>query len=112
MAVERLVEAPGIADVAALERTPAHRPLVALPQGVETPRREARLGQRLADMAADIARAAGHQDSGAHRAMVPGEGFEPPTFGLQNRCTTTVLTRPTFEIIIFAPPRPFIGGDR
>ena len=27
------------------------------------------------------------------RAMVPGEGFEPPTFGLQNRCTTTVLTR-------------------
>jgi hypothetical protein len=24
---------------------------------------------------------------------VPGEGFEPPTFGLQNRCTTTVLTR-------------------
>ncbi len=27
--------------------------------------------------------------------MVPGEGFEPPTFGLQNRCTTTVLTRLT-----------------
>src|SRR5205814_10460248 len=26
-------------------------------------------------------------------AMVPGEGFEPPTFGLQNRCTATVLTR-------------------
>jgi hypothetical protein len=26
--------------------------------------------------------------------LVPGEGFEPPTFGLQNRCTTTVLTRP------------------
>jgi hypothetical protein len=25
--------------------------------------------------------------------MMPGEGFEPPTFGLQNRCTTTVLTR-------------------
>jgi hypothetical protein len=25
---------------------------------------------------------------------VPGEGFEPPTFGLQNRCTATVLTRP------------------
>jgi hypothetical protein len=24
---------------------------------------------------------------------VPGEGLEPPTFGLQNRCTTTVLTR-------------------
>jgi hypothetical protein len=27
--------------------------------------------------------------------MVPGEGLEPPTFGLQNRCTTTVLTRPS-----------------
>jgi hypothetical protein len=26
--------------------------------------------------------------------LVPGEGFEPPTFGLQNRCTATVLTRP------------------
>ena len=26
-------------------------------------------------------------------AGMPGEGFEPPTFGLQNRCTTTVLTR-------------------
>lgn len=27
------------------------------------------------------------------KIVVPGEGFEPPTFGLQNRCTTTVLTR-------------------
>ena len=27
------------------------------------------------------------------KITVPGEGFEPPTFGLQNRCTTTVLTR-------------------
>ena len=27
------------------------------------------------------------------REMVPGEGIEPPTFGLQNRCTTAVLTR-------------------
>jgi putative endonuclease len=25
--------------------------------------------------------------------MVPGEGLEPPTNGLQNRCTTAVLTR-------------------
>jgi hypothetical protein len=24
---------------------------------------------------------------------LPGEGFEPPTFGLQNRCTAAVLTR-------------------
>ena len=28
--------------------------------------------------------------------LVPGEGFEPPTFGLQNRCTATVLTRLPF----------------
>ncbi len=27
------------------------------------------------------------------RRMVPAEGFEPPTYGLQNRCTTTVLSR-------------------
>jgi hypothetical protein len=26
-------------------------------------------------------------------AMVPGEGIEPPTFGLQNRCSTAELTR-------------------
>ena len=25
--------------------------------------------------------------------LVPDEGIEPPTFGLQNRCTTAVLTR-------------------
>jgi hypothetical protein len=25
--------------------------------------------------------------------LVPGEGFEPPTFGLQNRCSTAELTR-------------------
>ena len=25
--------------------------------------------------------------------MVPGEGFEPPAFGLQNRCSTAELTR-------------------
>jgi hypothetical protein len=31
----------------------------------------------------------------SYKAFVsmPGEGFEPPAFGLQNRCTTTVLTR-------------------
>ncbi len=29
--------------------------------------------------------------------MVPAEGFEPPTFGLQNRCTTTVLSRLTLN---------------
>jgi hypothetical protein len=26
--------------------------------------------------------------------LVPGEGIEPPTFGLQNRCSTAELTRP------------------
>lgn len=29
--------------------------------------------------------------------MVPAAGFEPATFGLQNRCTTTVLSRPETE---------------
>jgi hypothetical protein len=24
---------------------------------------------------------------------LPAEGFEPPTYGLQNRCTTSVLSR-------------------
>lgn len=27
------------------------------------------------------------------RNLVPAEGFEPPTYGLQNRCTTAVLSR-------------------
>ena len=35
-----------------------------------------------------------HHSGGWYKILVPGEGFEPPTFGLQNRCTTTVLTRP------------------
>ena len=30
---------------------------------------------------------------------MPAEGFEPPTYGLQNRCTTTVLSRPGALII-------------
>ena len=29
--------------------------------------------------------------------LVPGAGFEPATFGLQNRCTTTVLTRQAMQ---------------
>jgi hypothetical protein len=28
------------------------------------------------------------------RELVPGEGIEPPTNGLQNRCSTAELTRP------------------
>ena len=37
--------------------------------------------------------------------LVPGEGFEPPTFGLQNRCTATVLTRRaiSFQQVGWAP---------
>ena len=27
--------------------------------------------------------------------MVPAEGIEPPTFGLQNRCSTAELSRPS-----------------
>ena len=30
--------------------------------------------------------------------MVPDERFELPTFGLQNRCTTTVLIRHRIDI--------------
>jgi len=41
---------------------------------------------------ADPAQAAS-PDTRKEVKLVPGEGFEPPTFGLQNRCTTTVLTR-------------------
>ena len=39
---------------------------------------------------------------GSRRKGLPGEGFEPPTFGLQNRCTTTVLTR---HIVAVRPDR-------
>lgn len=35
--------------------------------------------------------------------MVPDEGIEPPTFGLQNRCTTTVLIRRA----VSAGPSPY-----
>lgn len=35
--------------------------------------------------------------------MVPAEGIEPPTFGLQNRCTTAVLSRPRLGIDMFHP---------
>jgi hypothetical protein len=30
--------------------------------------------------------------------MVPAEGIEPPTFGLQNRCSTAELSRPRLQI--------------
>jgi hypothetical protein len=44
------------------------------------------------------------------RGMVPGEGFEPPTFGLQNRCTATVLTRPTNPIPVYWIP--LLDGEK
>ena len=31
--------------------------------------------------------------------LVPGEGIEPPTFGLQNRCSTAELTRPAQDVV-------------
>jgi hypothetical protein len=46
--------------------------------------------QKGLDRVRDVLRGAGGSPRGV---LVPGEGFEPPTFGLQNRCTTTVLTR-------------------
>jgi hypothetical protein len=36
----------------------------------------------------------GDKNDCLNRKMVPGEGIEPPTFGLQNRCSTAELTRP------------------
>ena len=35
----------------------------------------------------------GRLHNGAPMSLVPDEGIEPPTFGLQNRCTTAVLIR-------------------
>ena len=52
--------------------------------------------------------------------MVPDEGFEPPTFALQERCTTTVLIRPNSPAgnTEFGAPQPVLrlavwfGSDR
>src|SRR5258708_29435313 len=38
--------------------------------------------------------------------LVPAEGFEPPTYGLQNRCTTTVLSRHFKDVRGQYPPPP------
>jgi hypothetical protein len=37
--------------------------------------------------------------------MVPAEGIEPPTFGLQNRCSTAELSRPIDDGIQVSSPR-------
>jgi hypothetical protein len=43
--------------------------------------------------------------------MVPDEGIEPPTFGLQNRCSTAELIRQSMEnqIVRTKFAIPFIG---
>ncbi len=35
--------------------------------------------------------------------MVPAEGIEPPTFGLQNRCSTAELSRRCEKLPVFLP---------
>jgi hypothetical protein len=35
---------------------------------------------------------------------VPGEGIEPPTFGLQNRCSTAELTRQIKKLVVYWVP--------
>ena len=105
-----LVEAGRVTDVAAFQGAPFHRPGMPLLERVVADRNGACVGQRLADVAADVAGAARDENGAAHDAaleMVPGEGFEPPTFGLQNRCTTTVLTR---HFQLFQPLGPWIGA--
>src|SRR5947209_7359679 len=67
VAGEPPVEPGGIADVAALQRPPSYGPVMALLEGVVADRDEARFGHRLADVTADIARAAGNQHGSAHR---------------------------------------------
>ncbi len=52
------------------------------------------------------------------RNMVPDEGIEPPTFGLQNRCSTAELIRPMRRVPWLAAPfrrrkaRSAAGRDR
>ena len=41
---------------------------------------------------------------------LPAEGFEPPTYGLQNRCTTTVLSRHGTSPRHFTVGRPRPGN--
>jgi hypothetical protein len=56
------------------------------------------------------------------KRLVPDEGIEPPTFGLQNRCSTAELIRPTARLLAFTrfrggastadTPRADLGGAR
>ena len=74
VAREHLVEPRLVADVAALQRPPLHRPVVAFLQRVVADRPVASLGQRLADVAADIAGAAGDQDCDHPKSRRNGAG--------------------------------------
>ncbi len=77
MAPQDGFDAAAVADVALFERPPFHRPAVTGRQVVVDDRQEARPGERLADMAADIAGAAGDQDGrfagffGCAQAVLP-----------------------------------------
>ena len=45
-------------------------------------------------------------NSGVSEIVVPDEGIEPPTFGLQNRCSTAELIRPGGLHLTAQPERP------
>ena len=86
MALQHRVERDGVVEIAALERPPLHRPGVAGAQVVVDDRRVTGLGQRLAGVRADIARASCDQDlhckplrsTAARTAMVTAGIDEPP----------------------------------
>ena len=61
VAKEHFLDEAAIAHVTALERAPADGPVVFLFQRVQADRLRTRLGQRLADMAADVTGAAGDE---------------------------------------------------
>jgi hypothetical protein len=63
---EDLVEPGAITDIAAFQRTPAHGPSMALLERVVADRREPGIGECLADVAADVTRAAGDENFAAH----------------------------------------------
>src|SRR5260370_24283765 len=65
---EDFLEPRGITNVSVFEWAPSNRPLVTLLKRIVTDRREPRFGKRLADVAADKARAAGDQDNRAHES--------------------------------------------
>ena len=61
VAKKNVFDESAISDVAALKRSPADRPVMAFFQRVQADRLGTGLGQRLADVAADVAGAAGYE---------------------------------------------------